>query len=103
MPPIARFWSLDAAYPRRAADRWRNPRSPARNRRLLPEQADFRAWKGQMLSTYQAMEPVENGLASAGRTRDCASRPSPNAEGGVSYLYDDATQSFARSPPSSTR
>ncbi len=66
-----------------------------RARRLLPEQADFRTWKAQTLSTYQAqtMEPVESvwHLPDGRALRVSAS---PNVEGGVTYLYDDATASF---------
>ena len=60
----------------------------------MPEQADFRAWKAQLLATYQTTEPVENvwHLPDGRALRVAAS---PNAEGGVTYLYDDNTQSFA--------
>ncbi len=60
----------------------------------LPEQADFRAWKAQTLSAYQAMDTVESvwHLPDGRALRVVAS---PNAEGGVTYLFDDATQSFA--------
>jgi signal transduction histidine kinase len=65
-----------------------------RGRRLLPEQADFRSWKTQVLATYQAIEPAETvwHLPDGRALRVAAS---PNAEGGVTYLYDDNTQSFA--------
>ena len=87
------FWSLDPAFlDARPTDS--EILDHLRNRRLLPEQADFRAWKGQMLSTYQSTEPVETvwHLPDGRALRVSAG---PNAEGGVTYLYDDTTQSFA--------
>ena len=88
------IWSLDAAFlDSKPTDG--EILDHLRARRLLPEQADFRTWKAQMLSTYQAqmMEPVETvwHLPDARALRVSAS---PNAEGGVTYLYDDATASF---------
>jgi signal transduction histidine kinase len=87
------FWSLDAAFlDQRPTDG--EILDHLRGRRLLPEQADFRAWKAQMLSTYQSTETVETvwHLPDGRALRVSAG---PNAEGGVSYLYDDATQSFS--------
>jgi signal transduction histidine kinase len=65
-----------------------------RAKRQLPEQADFRTWKTQTLAAYQAMEPVETvwHLPDGRALRVVAS---PNPQGGVTYLFDDATQSFA--------
>ena len=65
-----------------------------RAKRQLPEQADFRTWKAQTLSAYQAIEPVESvwHLPDGRALRVVAS---PNPQGGVTYLFDDATQSFA--------
>jgi signal transduction histidine kinase len=62
--------------------------------RQLPEQADFRTWKAQTLAAYQAIEPVETvwHLPDGRALRVVAS---PNPQGGVTYLFDDATQSFA--------
>jgi signal transduction histidine kinase len=65
-----------------------------RAKRQLPEQADFRAWKAQQLSAYQAIEPSETVLhLPDGRALRVVT--SPNPKGGVTYLYDDATQSYA--------
>ena len=88
------IWSLDAAFlDSRPSDG--EILDHLRARRLLPEQADFRTWKAQILSTYQAqtMEPLETvwHLPDGRALRVSAS---PNAEGGVIYLYDDATASF---------
>jgi signal transduction histidine kinase len=65
-----------------------------RAKRLLPEQADFRAWKAQQLSAYQAIEPKET-VWHLPDGRALRVVTSPNPKGGVTYLYDDATQSFA--------
>ena len=65
-----------------------------RAKRQLPEQADFRGWKAQALSAYQAMEPNETVWhLPDGRALRVVS--SPNPQGGLTYLFDDATQNFA--------
>ena len=60
----------------------------------LPEQVDFLAWKAQQLNAYRAIEPSETvwHLPDGRALRVAAS---PNPKGGVTYLYDDATQSYA--------
>jgi signal transduction histidine kinase len=65
-----------------------------RAKRQLPEQVDFPAWKAQQLSAYRAIEPSETvwHLPDGRALRVAAS---PNPKGGVTYLYDDATQSYA--------
>ncbi len=65
-----------------------------RAKRQLPEQADFRTWKAQTHAAYQAIEPIEMvwHLPDGRALRVVAS---PNPQGGVTYLFDDATQSFA--------
>ena len=65
-----------------------------RTKRQLPEQADFRAWKAQRMVAYQAIEPSETvWYLPDGRALRVVT--SPNPKGGVTYLYDDATQSYA--------
>ena len=65
-----------------------------RSRRLLPEQADFRSWKAQLLSAYRDTDPSEHiWYLPDGRTLRAVT--SPNTQGGVTYLFDDATQSFS--------
>jgi signal transduction histidine kinase len=89
----SQIWSLDPAFldshptDGEILDR-------LRAKRQLPEQADFRGWKAQALSAYQAIEPVENvwHLPDGRALRVVAS---PNPEAGVTYLFDDATQSYA--------
>jgi signal transduction histidine kinase len=87
------IWSLDLAFlEQQPTDGEILDR--LRAKRQLPEQADFRTWKAQTLSAYQAIEPVESvwHLPDGRALRVVAS---PNPEGGVTYLFDDATQSFA--------
>ena len=87
------IWSLDPAFldgqpsDSEILDR-------LRAKRQLPEQADFRSWKSTVLAAYQAIEPVETvwHLPDGRALRVVAS---PNPQGGVTYLFDDATQSFA--------
>jgi signal transduction histidine kinase len=65
-----------------------------RAKRQLPEQVDFRAWKAQQLGAYQAIEPSES-VWHLPDGRALRVVMSPNPKGGVTYLYDDATQSYA--------
>ncbi len=65
-----------------------------RTKRQLPEQANFREWKAQLMNAYQAIEPSETvWYLPDGRALRVVT--SPNPKGGVTYLYDDATQSYA--------
>ena len=65
-----------------------------RAKRQLPEQVDFPAWKAQQLSAYRAIEPSET-VWHLPDGRALRVVTSPNPKGGVTYLYDDATQSYA--------
>jgi len=65
-----------------------------RAKRQLPEQADFRSWKSQALAAYQAIEPIET-VWHLPDGRALRVVTSPNPQGGVTYLFDDATQSYA--------
>jgi len=65
-----------------------------RAKRQLPEQADFRGWKAQTQAAYQAIEPVET-VWHLPDGRALRVVTSPNPQGGVTYLFDDATQSYA--------
>ena len=88
-----KVWSLDPAF-------LEHPPTDGeildrlRAKRQLPEQADFRGWKAERLAAYTALEPSETvwHLPDGRALRVVAS---PNPQGGVTYLYDDATQSFA--------
>jgi signal transduction histidine kinase len=61
--------------------------------RLLPEQADFRAWKAELLRAYQSLDTEDqNWHLPDGRTLRVVI--SPNAQGGVTYLFDDVTERY---------
>jgi signal transduction histidine kinase len=84
------LWDLDAAFldsaPTDSAvlDRLRAARK-------LPEQADFRKWKGELHDAYRTMEPRQTEwYLPGGRTLRVVA--SPNPEGGVTYLFDDVTE-----------
>jgi len=84
------LWGLDAAFldstPTDSAvlDRLRATRK-------LPEQADFRNWKGELHEAYRAMEPRRHEwYLPDGRTLRVVTTPNP--EGGVTYLFDDVTE-----------
>ncbi|HLW90330.1 MAG TPA: PAS-domain containing protein, partial [Roseiarcus sp.] len=86
------IWSLDPAFlDQQPTDDEILDR--LRAKRQLPEQADFRSWKAQLFSAYQAIDPTEliwhlpDGRAMRAVT-------SPNPQGGVTYLFDDVTQRF---------
>ncbi len=61
--------------------------------RLLPEQADFRAWQASLFSAYQSLETEEQAwYLPDGRTLRVVVNPNP--QGGVTYLFDDVTERF---------
>ncbi len=61
--------------------------------RKVPEQQDFRQWKQQLYEAYTAVEPQEHmWFLPDGRTLRVVTTPNP--EGGVTYLYDDVTESL---------
>ena len=62
-----------------------------RTERRLPEQADYRAWKAQLLDAYRAVEPKEHRwYLPGGRTLRVVTNPNP--EHGVTYLFDDISE-----------
>jgi signal transduction histidine kinase len=86
------IWSLDLAFldsqptDGEVLDR-------LRAKRQLPEQADFRSWKAQLLEAYHAIDSAEYvWYLPDGRTLRAVA--SPNTQGGVTYLFDDVTQRF---------
>jgi signal transduction histidine kinase len=87
------IWSLEPAFlDQRPTDG--QILDQLRATRRLPEQANFPAWKAAQMSAYQAIEPTETvWYLPDGRALRVVT--SPNPKGGVTYLYDDATQSFA--------
>ncbi len=61
--------------------------------RKLPEQADFRAWKTKLHEAYRADETIKDTwFLPDGRALSVVT--TPNTEGGVTYLFDDVTESF---------
>lgn len=62
-----------------------------RAERRLPEQADWRRWKADVLSSYRAIEPQETWWhLPDGRTLHVVANPSP--QGGLTYLFDDVSE-----------
>src|SRR6201996_5800768 len=61
--------------------------------RKLPEQADFRAWKAKLHEAYRANETIKDTwFLPDGRALGVVTTPNP--EGGVTYLFDDVTESL---------
>jgi len=61
--------------------------------RQLPEQADFRTWKAKLHEAYRAIEPAKDTwYLPDGRALSVVTTPNP--EGGVTYLFDDVTESL---------
>jgi signal transduction histidine kinase len=61
--------------------------------RKLPEQSDFRAWKAKLHEAYRAIEPAKDTwYLPDGRALGVVTTPNP--EGGVTYLFDDVTESL---------
>jgi signal transduction histidine kinase/PAS domain-containing protein len=85
-----RLWNLDSAFlstpptDSELLDRLRASRK-------LPEQADFRTWKADVLSGYQAVEPQETWWHLPDR-RTLRVVMNPNPKGGVTYLFDDVSE-----------
>jgi signal transduction histidine kinase len=62
--------------------------------RKLPEQPDFRAWKAKLHEAYRAVEAAKDTwYLPDGRALGVVTTPNP--EGGVTYLFDDVTESLA--------
>jgi signal transduction histidine kinase len=87
-----RLWDLDRAF----LDG--NPADSSvldrlRAARKLPEQPDFRAWKAKLHEAYRAVEPAKDAwYLPDGRAVSVVTTPNP--EGGVTYLFDDVTESL---------
>lgn len=59
--------------------------------RKLPEQADFRSWKRDMLAAYQSVETRESWWhLPGGQTLRVIANPHP--QGGVTYIYENVTE-----------
>ncbi len=61
--------------------------------RKLPEQANFRDWKAKLHEAYRAVESAKDvWYLPDGRAVSIVTTPNP--EGGVTYLFDDVTESL---------
>ncbi|MEN3211485.1 PAS-domain containing protein [Methylorubrum populi] len=87
-----RLWDLDPAFLEgrpldgEILDRLRAARK-------LPEQADFRSWKTDVLAAYRAVEPTDTPwYLPDGRTLRVVADPNP--QGGLTYLYHDVSESM---------
>ena len=87
-----RLWGLDPAF----LDSHPNDSSVLdrlRAARKLPEQPDFRAWKAKLHEAYRAVEAAKDTwFLPDGRAVSVITTPNP--EGGVTYLFDDVTESL---------
>ena len=84
------LWNLDPAF---LASRPSDSEVLDRLRagRKLPEQADFRAWKADILSGYHTVESTETWWHLPDR-RTLRVVINPNPRGGVTYLFDDVSE-----------
>ena len=84
------LWNLDASYLEQG------PTDSAvldalRAARKLPEERDFRQWKAQLHTAYNAVEAQEQTWhLPDGRTLRVVTTPNP--DGGVTYLFNDVTE-----------
>ena len=87
-----RLWDLDQAFLDGNPDD-SSVLDRLRASRKLPEQADFRAWKAKLHEAYRAIEPAKDTwYLPDGRALSVVTTPNP--EGGVTYLFDDVTESL---------
>lgn len=87
-----RLWDLDAGFLDGQPDD-SSVLDRLRAARKLPEQSDFRAWKVKLHEAYRAVETVKDTwYLPDGRALGVITTPNP--EGGVTYLFDDVTESL---------
>jgi signal transduction histidine kinase len=87
-----RLWDLDRAFLDSNPDD-SSVLDRLRAARKLPEQPDFRAWKAKLHEAYRAVEPdKDTWYLPDGRAVSVVTTPNP--EGGVTYLFDDVTESL---------
>jgi signal transduction histidine kinase len=87
-----RLWDLDTAFLDTNPDD-STVLDRLRAARKLPEQPDFRAWKSKLHEAYRAVETAKDvWYLPDGRALSVVT--SLNPEGGVTYLFDDVTQSL---------
>ena len=87
-----RLWDLDRTFLDNNPDD-SSVLDRLRAARKLPEQPDFRAWKARLHEAYRALEPAKDvWYLPDGRALSIVTTPNP--EGGVTYLFDDVTESL---------
>lgn len=87
-----RLWNFDRAFLDNTPDD-SSVLDRLRAARKLPEQPDFRAWKAKLHEAYRAIEPAKDvWYLPDGRALSIVTTPNP--EGGVTYLFDDVTESL---------
>src|SRR5437660_5701148 len=87
-----RLWGLDQAFLDSNPDD-SSVLDRLRATRKLPEQPDFRAWKAKLHEAYRAVEPESyTWFLPDGRAISVVT--TPNLEGGVTYLFDNVTESL---------
>ena len=87
-----RLWDLDRTFLDNNPDD-SSVLDRLRATRKLPEQPDFRAWKAKLHEAYRAIETTKDTwYLPDGRALGVVTTPNP--EGGVTYLFDDVTESL---------
>ena len=87
-----RLWDLDRAFLDSSPDD-SSVLEKLRAARKISEQPDFRAWKNKLHEAYRAVEPEKDTwYLPDGRAVSIVTTPNP--EGGVTYLFDDVTESL---------
>ncbi len=87
-----RLWDLDRAFLDSNPDD-SSVLDKLRVTRKIAEQPDFRAWKNKLFEAYRAIEPAKDmWYLPDGRALSVVTTPNP--EGGVTYLFDDVTESL---------
>ncbi|HZC96302.1 MAG TPA: PAS-domain containing protein [Bradyrhizobium sp.] len=87
-----RLWGLDQAFLDGNPDD-SSVLDRLRAARKLPEQPDFRAWKAKLHEAYRAVESeTYTWFLPDGRAVSVVT--TPNLEGGVTYLFDNVTESL---------
>jgi signal transduction histidine kinase len=87
-----RLWGLDQAFLDSNPDD-SSVLDRLRAARKLPEQPDFRVWKAKLHEAYRAVEPANySWFLPDGRALSVVT--TPNLEGGVTYLFDNVTESL---------
>ena len=87
-----RLWDLDRTFLDGNPDN-SSVLDRLRAARKLPEQPDFRAWKAKLHEAYRAVDAEKDTwYLPDGRALSVVTTPNP--EGGVTYLFDDVTESL---------